>query len=243
MDTIRLFDPYSQRSILPTENGGGIQSVNVIPAREQLPELADRAAIEMRVGGMDFSRCTAYARERFDEELVELFATPNIETLSFYNGLLNRHNLLDYLQPESVLVLDRLSQFETEAYDLEEKFFRMRESRESRGDLPRNFPSPYLSWDRLAGRLHEHPRKARLESWLAEDTDLTFRLPKSYFGQLGQFIDDLQNQKAAGGAVVAISQHTLRISEVLAEVGIPSTVTEVLDSAHNRARFPWFPAI
>ncbi|MDE2781127.1 MAG: transcription-repair coupling factor [Chloroflexota bacterium] len=230
VDTIRLFDPYSQRSIPPAENAGPIQSVNVIPAREQLPELADRAAIEERVAGMDFSRCSAYTRERFEEELVELFATPNIETLSFYNGLLNRYNLLDYLQPECVLVLDRQSQIETEANDLEEKFFRMRESRESRGDLPRNFPSPYLSWDQLAGRLREHPRKARLESWLAEVTDPTFRLPKSYFGQLGQFIDDLQDQRSAGRAVVAVSQHTMRLSEVLAEVGIPSTVTDSLAS-------------
>ena len=125
---------------------------------------------------------------------------------------------------------------ETEALDLEEKFFRMRESRESRGDLPGNFPSPYLGWEGLAARLREHPRKAYLESWLAEDTDGSYRAPASYFGQLGQFTDDLGKELKKGRTVVAVSQHTMRLSEVLSEAGIGATITEKLEEGPEPGR-------
>ncbi len=236
VDTIRAFDPYTQRSLARSEQDQGLQRIVIIPAREQLPELANREAVDQRVSGMDFSRCSQWAKERFDEELVELFATPNVETLSFFNGLLNRHNLLDYLPSRGLLVLDRESQMETEANDLEEKFFRMRESREDRGDLPGNFPSPYLSWDHLSVRIREHPRRARMESWLAEDTDIAFRSAKSYFGQLGQFTDDVAESAPAGRAYVAVTQHTLRLSEVLGEAGVTATITENLDTQPERGK-------
>ena len=213
-----------------------VQQIDIIPAREQLPELADRASIERRIGSMDFSACTQWTRERFEEELVELFAAPNVETLSFYNGLLNRHNLLDHLPYDGLLILDRESQMETEALDLEEKFFRMRESRETRGDLPGNFPSPYLSWEQLSARIREHPRRARMESWLAEDTDVAFSAPTSYFGQLGRFTDEVGESLSTGRAYVAVSQHTLRLSEVLGEAGITARVTNSLETPPEKGQ-------
>ncbi len=236
IETIRAFDPYTQRSLPTGEGAPAVQQVDIIPAREQLPEVADRVSVEKRIGDMDFSGCTQWSRERFEEELVELFATPNVETLSFYNGLLNRHNLLDYLPSDGLLVLDRESQMETEAQDLEEKFFRMRESRETRGELPRNFPSPYLLWEQLSARIREHPRHARMESWLAEDADIAFRAPKSYFGQLGQLTDEVGETLPAGRTYVAITQHTLRLAEVLGEAGITARVVDSLEVPPERGQ-------
>ena len=234
VETIRRFDPYTQRSITETEGHQpdgpqGPKFVEIIPAREQLPELADRAAVEKRRAALDFAHCTDWTRERFDDELAELFASPNIETLSFYNGMLNRHNLLDYLPGDGLLILDRKNQLETEAQDLEEKFFRMRESRENRGELPSNFPSPYLSWEELDARLREHPQQALLESWLSDDANDIFRAPRSYFGQLGEFTDEASREQKKGCAFLAVSQHTLRISEVLQEAGIAASVVDGLE--------------
>lgn len=241
VDTIRAFDPYTQRSLTTPEGLPGVEQIEIIPAREQLPELADRASIEKRIGSMNFSACTQWTRERFEEELVELFAAPNVETLSFYNGLLNRHNLLDYLPSDGLLILDRESQMETESLDLEEKFFRMRESRETRGDLPSNFPSPYLSWEQLSSRIREHQRSARIESWLAEDTGVAFRAPRSYFGQLGQFTDELGEALSTGRAYVAVTQHTLRLSEVLGEAGITARVTDSLETRPEKGQIYLVP--
>ena len=228
VDTIRCFDPYTQRSIAPLPDATRLERIEIMPAREQLPELADRPAIEKRTAELDFSHCTAWTRDRFEEEFVELFAATNSETLSFYNGLLNRHNLLDYLPAEGLLLLDRQNQIETEALDMEEKFFRMRESRQTRGELPGNFPSPYLPWQQLSSRLREHSRKAYMESWLAEDADVSFAAPRSYLGQLGQFTDEASKHLSEGRIVVAVSQHALRLSEVLGEAGVPSTLSDTL---------------
>ncbi len=230
VETIRCFDPYTQRS-LPQSNGlDDVPAIQMIPAREQLPELANRANIERRVSEMDFSRCTEAVRQRFDEELVELFGNPNIETLSFYNGLLNRHNLMDFLPHEGLLILDRETRLEAEAQDLEEKFFRMRESRESRGELPRNFPSPYLPWEQLRARVEEHPRRAFLESWLAEEADSVFIAPDSYLGQMGQFTVAVANEVRKGASIVAVTQHTARLREILAESDIDASIVEAVES-------------
>ena len=229
IDTIRRFDPFTQRSIARVGDESAIQAVNIIPAREQLPEMVDRAEIERRRAELDFARCTEWTRERFEEELSELFTTPNIETLSFYNGLLNRHNLMDFMPGDGLLVLDRKSQIATEAQDLEEKFFRMRESRESRGDLPSNFPSPYLSWPQLSARLEEHPYQARMESWLGEVADDRVRQPASYFGQLEKFTDEVKAGLDRGAVVVAVTQHARRLLEVLTEAGIGATLWQQLE--------------
>ena len=239
VDTIRAFDPYTQRSLSGNPSGespGKPDMVTIIPAREQLPDLADRAEVEGKIAGLDFSRCSALTRERFDEELVELFAAPNTETLSFYNGLLNRANLLDYLPVEGLLLLDRPGQIETEAQDLEEKFYRMRESREERGELPRNFPSPYLTWPELSARLEKRRERVALESWLGEETDDLFRAAPSYYGQLGQFTDDVGRQLREGRAIVAVSQHARRLAEVLEEAGLGVTLSDSLETPPEPGR-------
>ncbi|MDA1219958.1 MAG: transcription-repair coupling factor [Chloroflexi bacterium] len=225
IDTIRSFDPYTQRSI------GEVESVFLIPAREQLPNLADRAAVDRQIAAMDLAGCTKEVKERIEEDLVDLFRDPDIETLHFYNGLLNSSNLLEYLPEDGLLVLDRWSQIEVEAQEQEEKYFRMRSSREERGELPRNFPAPYFSWDELAPLVNGWKgSRLHLQSWLTGDADSIFAPATPYFGQLGQFTADLRQSQQQGDAVVVVSQHSQgRITEILeqAEVGVaPSSGVE-----------------
>lgn len=242
VDTLRPFDHYTQRSI-PVESDGdaGAAELVVIPAREQLPGLAEQGEMARRIAAIEFASCSAAARERIEEELVELFANPNIETLSFYNGLLNSSSLLDCLPSDAVLVLDRESQIETEALDLEEKFFRMRESREGRGELPGNFPSPYLTWRELSAGLARHKERVLLESWVGDGVDRLFQTAPAYSGQLEQFSDDLKIRLRQGQAVVAVSQHTRRLEEVLAEAGVGAARAEALESRPQPGRIYLIP--
>ena len=91
IDTIRSFDPLTQRSV------GAVDEVRPIPAREQLPGIAGAEFLNSRAAAMDFSRCGVEARERIEEELETLAYSDNTEVLSFYSGLVNRACLLDYL--------------------------------------------------------------------------------------------------------------------------------------------------
>ena len=101
VDTIRLFDPYTQRSVR------SVDVAALIPAREQLPELTDRSTVERLAAAMDFTKCSEEARERMEDEIAHLFSAPNIETLSLYNGLLNSANPLEHLAEGGLVVLER----------------------------------------------------------------------------------------------------------------------------------------
>ncbi|PKB79499.1 MAG: hypothetical protein BZY88_13080, partial [SAR202 cluster bacterium Io17-Chloro-G9] len=127
IDTIRRFDPYTQRSTDTTDQ------VSIIPAREQLPGVADRRRVDQLIERIDFARCDREVQERIEDELATLFTAPNVETLSFYNGLLNSTSLMEFVDGDGLVVMERPSQIEAEALELEERFLGMRSSREERG--------------------------------------------------------------------------------------------------------------
>ena len=184
---------------------------------------------------MDFSRCDREVRERIEDELTVLFAAPNVETLAFYNGLLNRTNLLHYLPENALVVLERGTQVEAEALDLEERFARMRTNREERGELPRNFPSPYLSWREFADELEKRPR-ANLESWPSDDGDAMFQPATPYYGRLEQLASDIRRCQGEGRAVVAVTQHARRLVEILEQENIGVSVSEGMDQPPEGGR-------
>ena len=224
VDTIRRFDPVTQRSV------SDAQSVTLIPAREQLPSIAQRPWIEEQVGRLDFSRCSGEVRDRFEEEIESLYDAPNNETLSLYNGLLNQNNLLEFLPTSGFLILDRASQIEAEALELEERFQRMRETREERGELPHHFPLPYLSWNEFRDSM-DGRKQVSLQSWVSEDEDHIFQPAVPYYGNLKQLASDVRKYQGEGKAVVAVTQHAGRLAEILEQEGIRVSVSRSVDDA------------
>jgi len=212
IDTIRQFDPYSQRSVR------GVEEVRLIPAREQLPNLTSRRRVQELVSEIDFTRCNQDVRERMEEELANLFSAPNLESISFYNGALNWTNLLEYLPRHGRIVLERASQIEAEALDLQERFDRMRSGREDRGDLPAGFPTPYLAWQEFAAELEQRPRLL-LQTWVDDEDDRIFQPAVPYYGRLEQLASDVRRYQQEGKAVVAVTQHARRLAEILEQAG------------------------
>ena len=226
IDTIRRFDPLTQRSV------GVADEVRPIPAREQLPELSDGMA--MRADAMDFSNCSPAVRERMEEELQSLTGPApdtNPETLSFYSGLVNRTPLLDYLSPNATVLLERGGRVEAEASELEERFQRMRSAREERGELPANFPSPCMNWEAFAALLTGR-RRLDLQTWVGGDDDTVFLPATPYYGNLEQFAADIRRRQGASppgsAAVVAVTQHARRVAEILEQHGIDATAQDAL---------------
>ena len=231
IDTIRNFDPYTQRST------GSAQQVGIIPAREQLPETVDRGRVEQAIAAMDFSNCREDFRQRMDEDLVDLFSDPNMETLHFYNGLLNQFHLLDYLPDNATVLFDRMEQIQSEAQDQGEKFDRIRASREERGELPRNFPSPYVLWEDFSAALQQwNGPQVALQSWLTDESDPIFAPATPYLGQLEQFTADVQRDLRAGKSVVVVSHHHRRLAEILEEAEVGVTMSGSLDEPPEAGR-------
>ena len=228
IDTIRHFDPLTQRSV------GSADEVRLIPAREQLPELAGADVLASRAAGMDLSNCNEVVRERIEEELQSLTGLGgpefNPETLSFYSGLINRTPLLDYLGPDATVVLERGGRVEAEASELEERFERMRSAREERGELPRNFPSPCMRWEQFTALLENH-RVVELQAWVGEEDDHIFLPATPYYGRLEQLAADIRRRKGEPSATVAVTQHARRVAEILEQHDVSATVADDLDDA------------
>ena len=185
IDTIRYFDPVSQRSIRPAEE------VRLAPAKEQLPGLADQEMVASKTDALDYAKCGVEVRDRMAEELSVLASSPNPETLSFYNGLVNQAHLMEYIGANGLVVLERSGRVEAEALELEERFERMREAREERGELPVNFPSPHMDWEEFSSRLSGVPQM-QLQTWVGDDEDRIFRPSTPYYGKLEQLAADVR---------------------------------------------------
>ena len=224
IDTIRYFDPVSQRSICPADE------VRLAPAREQLPNLASLESVAARTDALDYAKCSGEVRDRMAEELSLLSSSPNPETLTFYNGLINQAHLLEYIGANGLVVLERSGRVEAEAQELEERFQRMREAREDRGELPVNFPSPLMGWEEFSNRLSSVPQM-QLQTWVGDDEDKIFRPSTPYYGKLEQLAADVRRHQTANYAVVAVTQHQRRVAEILEQEGIGVTQADSLESA------------
>ena len=192
----------------------------------------DQRELAARADAMDLSDCAPAVRERIEEELRSLtdpgVPETNPEILSFYGGLINRTPLLDYLGPGATVLLERGGRVEAEASELEERFERMRSAREERGELPRNFPSPCMTWDEFAARLAEH-RTVDLQTWVGEDEDPVFLPAVPYYGRLEQLSADIKRRSGQPAALVAVTQHARRVAELLEQHGVTAEVMDALD--------------
>ena len=224
IESIRIFDPVSQRSVRTAEQ------VDIIPASEIVPSLSDEGRVSDLIGEMNFSRCTTSVRELFEEELSSLFSGRKIEELPLYNGLLNQGSLIDHLPMGGLLVLDRVGEIEADVEALAVRAEELRATREARGELPANFPSPQLSWNELRAAAESRVR-VTLKGWTGGGEDSpAFQTAPSYYGRPQQMAADLRRMLSDGGAVAVVSRHTGRLSEVLAEEGVGAAVRSDLDS-------------
>ena len=223
IESIRLFDPASQRSV------GVVAQADVSPARDTLPALSDADRLSRLIEGMDFNLCTPTVNDRYQEELALLFSGQDVDELPFYNGLLNDSHLVEHLPNRGLLVMDRDGEAETEMQKLEERVAEMRRVRESRGELPANFPSAQVSWKRFHTDVQER-RKLFVKSWSGSEGGLEFRTAPSFHGRPQRFAADVGRMLQDGGRVIVVSRYTRRVSELLSDAGLGSGVASALDS-------------
>ena len=223
IESIRLFDPGSQRSV------GKVDRMGIVPARELVPSLSDRDRVSRLIEQLDFSRCTTSARDRMEDELVSLFSARNSEELSLHSGLLNEGCLIDHLPAHGLLILDREGDIESVANDLTDRANQLRISRQERGDLPANFPSPQMSWQELHSAYR--PRQRLLvKGWSGREDGLDFQSVPSYHGRTPRFADEVRQSLGEGATVVVVSRSARRLREILEESGVVTTVLPTLES-------------
>ena len=222
VEGIRLFDPFSQRSVRP------VDSVFVLPAQEALSALADRDEAGALFDRLDSSNCSPAVQEQIKEELSLLMNGHALDEPGFYNGFFCQGTPLDFLPQNCLLVIERPWEIEGEQLAMEEKFAELRTAKEARGDIPHNLPSLYVPRSQLEEQLSAAPCRLESYPWApernAEDgtspIDLGFMPPISYMGRLDALASDVGEWLDDGDRVTLVSQHAARLSEVLLAQGI-----------------------
>ena len=213
IDTIRLFDSATQRSTQ------FVESIDIIPAQETMPSLTGADHIESITRSIDMGNCTEETRARLIEELHRLLDGDEIEDANFYAGFFNHGSLLDYLPSSSIVALYRPTEIVEAAWETEERAHELREIKQSRGELPRNFPSSLAAWSRVEPAIEEFGRRIQITPWGAEDLihqdgfTLPFGSGPSYGGDVQAFVADSEASAADGDRLVAVSSVPKRLVE------------------------------
>ena len=218
VEGIRLFDPLTQRS------QASISLLSVTPATELLkPRQSSREDLEAILASIDLSSCNPEASEQFRRGFSRLIEGERLSDLPFYAPLFNQDNILSYLPPETLIILDEPRSLKMTAEDLKAKAGGLRAERLRRGELPSNFPVPYFTWEELREKMMSQQCLA-LTNWgttpEARPHRLNFTSAPGYAGQLPAFIRKAKKLLSQKHRLILISHQASRLSELLSEEDI-----------------------
>lgn len=223
IDSIRLFDPASQRSLT------AVSSIAVGPATELL--LNNKPELEPVVNNLDLSNCASETRQQFKQELAMLLDKQRPSNIQFYTPLFNKDCILNYLPPNSLLILDEPMNIKMTVEDLDTQANELRVEKLVQGELPHNFPKPYFTWEELEPRIGDR-QSLMLTAWGISDNEqpyqLNFAPAQSYAGQLPGFIKKAKHFLNQKHRLILVTHQASRLSELLEEEDvIASPLTEI----------------
>ncbi len=162
IESIRTFDPETQRSLNP------IEAVVLAPSREALPQHGPAAAADL--AQLPTETLHEDAADRWARDLDALRAMQSFDDLVFYLPYLHRPaTLLSYLPPDAVLALDMPDRLEEVAERLAEQGEEVRASLERSGENPSGLRAAFVGWPDLWPQL-ESLRHLRFASFLADES-------------------------------------------------------------------------
>ena len=229
IESIRLFDPDTQRSIET------VDSIDVIPAQETLPALTDREYLDKLMASVDLSSCTESAQERVEEELSLLLDGHEVDDLNFYSGFFHRGSLMEYFPENTLLVMDRPSETAEAVRETEERTQMLRTVKEQRGELPLHFPSSHLPWKEVEESSARFRRRLDVAPWGAVDLlhrdvhVLPYTSAPTFFGKRDSFVEEARQLAEDDHRVVALTSHSKRLGEIFSDYKIAADLPSLLD--------------
>ncbi len=222
IESIRTFDPETQRSLNP------IESVLLAPCREALPQRGPQAAGEL--AQLPTATLHPDAADRWARDLDALRGRESFDDLVFYLPYLHRPaTLLEYLPPDAVLALDMPDRLEEVALRLAEQAEEVRTSLERSGENPPGLRPAFVGWQDLWPQL-EARRHLRFANFLADESlpvappspaasALTpdLHAANSYGGRLRAFVLETRKAMREGQRVVIVTAQARRLCEVFGD--------------------------
>ncbi len=218
IDSLRTFDPVTQRSLGPARQAA------VSAPGEVLPRQAPAAAAVL--AGMDVSALRPEVQSAWREDIERLSRGEIGGGLEFYAPyFLAEHNtLLDHFS--GIVLLDDPETLAETAADLQAQAETLRAQLVDRGDLPEGFARPAPDWGEVSTAL-----EARRVVGLVppEDAGPDVTAAPLYAGRLKQMLDDCLALARGGSRVVITSHQARRLSALLAERDVIAAPLDTLD--------------
>jgi transcription-repair coupling factor (superfamily II helicase) len=217
IDSIRLFDPASQRSIET------LTELVVPPASEALlvRDVTERAASQLRA--LDCSGCHEPIQGEIQHHIGMIQEGQRFPGVEFYLPYLYEQpgSVLDYLPENGLLLIDDWSGLELNVSDVEQQALRLRDDLVGRGELPDAFGGATHTWDDLRDFFSQRPPIVlgygvdEAEYGLGD----LFQAGPRYGGRLSDAMTAIRRQ-AGQVTQVLVSKQAERMAELLANEGI-----------------------
>jgi transcription-repair coupling factor (superfamily II helicase) len=190
---------------------GGI--IDVFPPCSQLP-----VRIEFFGNRIESMRCFDPESQRSTSPVSSVIITPAKELVPKGDSSeVMDGNIFDYLDGDALLVLDDPEGIELTVVRINEETQDLRTAKMVRGELPEDFPSPYITWEELESQMKKRCRLA-LETWDAargHGQALPFTRTQSYGSQLERFLKTAKHMVEQKQRVFVVSHQANRLTELL----------------------------
>ena len=208
IDSLRRFDPATQRSLDPVEG------TRIVPAREGLPRLfEDSWESLLPASGADHGSVR--------DGLLE-FLLPKMNP--------NSAGLIDFLPGQALVLIDDQPALENAVAELEEQAVSLREEQIRAGAIPTDFPVPYATWgeilEGLAGGETLDLGLTGEASPEADPLEQAFVPGPRFGGQLRPLLEHLGERRVRHEPVVVVSRQASRLAELWSEGGHGGALVE-----------------
>lgn len=211
--SLRRFDPATQRS------EQRLDQAEIGPAHE-IPFWRREAALR-QIDLLDLSMLRREVREEWAIAREQLASGQRFEGRAFYAPFFYTQpaTLLDYLPAGSLVALAEGHLLAQHAAEIDAQAANYRSQLQALGELPPDFPRPYVQWNELglsdSSRLviadlshNEYPYAL---------TPPSFGVAPLYGGQLRRLIDTIAQQVDAGELVITVTTQAARLQELVSE--------------------------
>jgi transcription-repair coupling factor (superfamily II helicase) len=225
IDSLRLFDPASQRS------EQRLDTARIGPPAE-LPIWRREAALK-QLFALDVSGLRKEVREEWEAALTHLELGQVGEGLSFYAPFFRTaepDTLFAHLPARSVVLLSEAQLLAHQAAEIVQQAEERRERLIEVGELAPGYPQPYVTWEEGRAQLAERSlsevdlsNNEALAATAEQQSAHThvqappFSVPELFGGQFKRFVADIVQRLAAGEQVIVVTNQAARVQELVDE--------------------------
>jgi transcription-repair coupling factor (superfamily II helicase) len=239
IDSLRQFDPATQRSI------GPIAVATIGPVHPFVLPAGPGIVEELRKA--DCAKCLPHIRTQWDEELGLLERGQLFDGIEFYTPYLARPaaSLLSYLAGSATLFIDDPGALRDKARELVDQAVELSAELVGRGEIPSGLLFPLLDTASLEEEMEALPRVEWQPRRLPGSIDLgagnAFRMAPTYAGSLKRFMQDCDEMRKQQERVVIVSLQEQRLAELLREADIPVLEQASLSTLPERGTITTVP--